>query len=89
MSSSTKARIRRGHKAKSIAELPCSLTAFNLSNTPAVTEWVDEVDVAPRKKKKLRKSFTREFKLGAITMVYGIRINAKGTEVPAGIRCKL
>jgi len=45
------------------------------------------VEVAPRGKKKLRKSFTREFKLRAITMVYGTRINAKGTEVPAGIRC--
>ena len=32
-----------------------------------------------KKKKKLRKSFTREFKLRAITMVY-----AKGREVPAG-----
>jgi len=52
MSSSTKARVRRGPKPKSITELPRSLTALNL---PAATEWVDEdidvVEVAPRKKK--------------------------------------
>ena len=44
MSSSIKARVRRGPKAKSIAALPRSLTALNLPKTswsPA-TEWVDE-----------------------------------------------
>ena len=55
MSSSTKARVRRGLKAKSIAVLPRSLTALNLPKTSAATEWVDEdidvVEVATRKKK--------------------------------------
>ena len=54
MSSSTKARVRRGPKPTSLAELPRSLTALNLSKAPAATEWVDEdidvVEVAPRKK---------------------------------------
>ena len=57
MSSSTKARVRRGPKAKSIAVLPRSLTALNLPKTSwsATMEWVDEdrdvVEVATRKKK--------------------------------------
>ena len=71
MSSSTKARVRRRPKAKSIAVLPHSLTTLNLPKTSAATECVDEdIDVlevaTSKKKKKLRKPFTREFKLRAI-----------------------
>ena len=84
MSSLIKTRVRRGPKAKSIAVLPRSLIALNLPQVSAPTEWIDEdIEEVQRKKKKLRKSFTREFKLCAITIVYGSRINAKGCEVPA------
>ena len=91
MSPSTKARVRRGRpKAKSIAVLPRSQMALNLPKMSAATEWIDEdidmVEVATRGKIKLQKSFTREFKLPVITMICK---NAKGREVPAGIRCKL
>jgi len=79
MSSSMKARVRRRPKAKSIAVLPRSLTALNLPKTSAATEWVDEdIDVMVSKKKKLRKSFTREFKLCAITMVLQLEASSHG-----------
>ena len=68
MSSPAKIRVRPGPKAKSTTLKPRSLTSLKLQKVPRIdiaTEWVDEdVMVATSKKpKKLRKSFTREFKL--------------------------
>jgi len=87
-------KVRPGRKAKSTAVRPRSLTSLNLQvdKTP---EWVDEgvleaESPAKKKDKKLRKSFTREFKLRAITLVNSNRMHmTSGPTEPAGIRCKL
>ncbi|KAF8444369.1 hypothetical protein BGX38DRAFT_1143614 [Terfezia claveryi] len=81
--SSAKVRVRPGPKAKSTALQPRSLTSLNVRKPKKVnrdegvdvaSEWVDEnvskVSKKSRKtQKKTRKSWTREFKLRAITMV--------------------
>ena len=87
-------KARSGRKAKSTALQPRSLTLLNLP-VDTTSEWVDE-DVlevegpAKKKTKKLRKSFTREFKLKAVTLVSKNRMHmTSGSKVPVGIRCKL
>ena len=79
MSSPAKIRVRPRPKAKSTALKPRSLTALKLHKAPEIdaTEWVDEdvMVLKSKKAKKLRKSFTREFKLRAISLVSSNRMN--------------
>jgi len=87
MSSPAKIRVRPGPKAKSTALKPRSLTALKLHKAPEIdaTEWVPK----SKKAKKLRKTFTREFKLRAISLVSSNRMSVQsGSKEPMGIRCK-
>ncbi|KAF8436117.1 hypothetical protein BGX38DRAFT_1274662 [Terfezia claveryi] len=79
--SSMKVRVRPGPRAKSTALQPCSLTSLKVRKPRdeaenVASEWVDEdVSEVSKKTKKTRKSWTREFKLRAITMVHSSRVN--------------
>ncbi|KAF8424841.1 hypothetical protein EV426DRAFT_641955 [Tirmania nivea] len=83
--SSAKVRVRPGPKAKSTTLQPRSLTSLNVRKPKKVnrdeeenmaSEWVDEdVSEVSKKPRKTRKSWTREFKLRAITMVHSSRVN--------------
>jgi len=81
---------RTGPKAKSTALQPRSVSSLDLPSYSTTLGEEDEVENRnPRHTRPRRKSYTREFKLKALSMLQGYRTDLKtGKKVQAGMICK-